>query len=134
MVHAGLKAFRVPVIALCHITANHPCFLFALHPQVPLITLTEVLRNKLKAQLHICLLFPLKTCTSHNPDSPPPTTTTPNHPPTTLPCPPPPKHTSQVPLITLTEVLRNKLKADTFGNMVFWVSFCVFGQPMCLVL
>jgi hypothetical protein len=40
----------------------------------------------------------------------------------------------QVPLITLTEVLRNKLKADIFGNMVFWVSFCVFGQPMCLVL
>lgn len=43
-------------------------------------------------------------------------------------------HAPQVPLITLTEVLRNKLKADTLGNMVFWASFCVFGQPMCLVL
>jgi diacylglycerol O-acyltransferase-1 len=40
----------------------------------------------------------------------------------------------QVPLITLTEVLRKRLKADTLGNMVFWLSFCVLGQPMCLVL
>lgn len=40
----------------------------------------------------------------------------------------------QVPLITATELLRKRLKADTFGNMVFWASFCVLGQPMCLVL
>lgn len=40
----------------------------------------------------------------------------------------------QVPLITLTELLRKRLKADTLGNMVFWASFCVLGQPMCLVL
>jgi hypothetical protein len=39
-----------------------------------------------------------------------------------------------VPLITATELLRKRLKADTFGNMVFWASFCVLGQPMCLVL
>lgn len=41
---------------------------------------------------------------------------------------------SQVPLITLTELLRKRLKADTLGNMVFWASFVVFGQPMCLIL
>ena len=40
----------------------------------------------------------------------------------------------QVPLIIMTELLRKKLKMDTFGNMVFWASFCVLGQPMCLVL
>jgi diacylglycerol O-acyltransferase-1 len=40
----------------------------------------------------------------------------------------------QVPLITVTELLRKRLKADTLGNMVFWTFFCVLGQPMCLVL
>lgn len=41
---------------------------------------------------------------------------------------------TQVPLITVTELLRKRLKADTLGNMVFWTFFCVLGQPMCLVL
>lgn len=43
-------------------------------------------------------------------------------------------HPQQVPLITMTELLRKRLKADTLGNCVFWASFCVLGQPMCLVL
>eukprot|EP00879_Flechtneria_rotunda_P005983 GHRR01006292.1.p1 GENE.GHRR01006292.1~~GHRR01006292.1.p1 ORF type:complete len:185 (+),score=54.10 GHRR01006292.1:2038-2592(+) len=40
----------------------------------------------------------------------------------------------QVPLIGLTEKLRKRIKSDSLGNMMFWASFCVFGQPMCLIL
>jgi diacylglycerol O-acyltransferase-1 len=31
-------------------------------------------------------------------------------------------------------MLRKRLKSDTLGNMIFWASFCVLGQPMCLIL
>lgn len=41
---------------------------------------------------------------------------------------------SQVPLVSLTETLRKRIKSDTLGNMIFWASFCVLGQPMCLIL
>eukprot|EP00879_Flechtneria_rotunda_P001155 GHRR01001301.1.p1 GENE.GHRR01001301.1~~GHRR01001301.1.p1 ORF type:complete len:734 (+),score=273.16 GHRR01001301.1:306-2204(+) len=41
---------------------------------------------------------------------------------------------AQVPLIGLTEKLRKRIKSDSLGNMMFWASFCVFGQPMCLIL
>lgn len=40
----------------------------------------------------------------------------------------------QVPLVSLTEMMRKRLKSDTLGNMIFWASFCVLGQPMCLIL
>jgi diacylglycerol O-acyltransferase-1 len=40
----------------------------------------------------------------------------------------------QVPLIMVTELLHKRLKMDTLGNMIFWASFCVVGQPMCLIL
>jgi diacylglycerol O-acyltransferase-1 len=39
-----------------------------------------------------------------------------------------------VPLVSLTEMLRKLLKSDTLGNMIFWTSFCLLGQPMCLIL
>lgn len=42
--------------------------------------------------------------------------------------------TIQVPLISLTEALRKRLKSDSWGNIIFWLSFCVLGQPMCLIL
>jgi len=43
----------------------------------------------------------------------------------------------QIPLIMLTSALDHKLKNSQFkqiGNVVFWVSFCVFGQPLCILL
>lgn len=40
----------------------------------------------------------------------------------------------QVPLISLTEAIRKRLKSDSWGNIIFWLSFCVLGQPMCLIL
>jgi diacylglycerol O-acyltransferase-1 len=39
----------------------------------------------------------------------------------------------QVPLITLTEALRRRLKSDALGNLIFWCSFCVFGQPVAVL-
>ncbi len=40
----------------------------------------------------------------------------------------------QIPLIRLTEILRKRWKSDTWGNCVFWISFCVVGQPASLIM
>lgn len=37
-------------------------------------------------------------------------------------------------MIILTEILRKRIKSDSIGNMIFWCSFCVLGQPTCLIL
>lgn len=39
----------------------------------------------------------------------------------------------QVPLISLTEALRKRLKSDALGNVIFWASFCVLGQPVAVL-
>ncbi len=41
---------------------------------------------------------------------------------------------SQVPLISLTDILRKKTKSDRVGNFIFWVSFVVLGQPISVLL
>ena len=57
--------------------------------------------------------------------------------------PPPPPHThhqrpitthKQIPLISLTAYLRAKVQNDMLGNAIFWTSFCVLGQPLCILL
>ena len=57
--------------------------------------------------------------------------------------PPPPTHThhqrpitthKQIPLISLTAYLRAKVQNDMLGNAIFWTSFCVLGQPLCILL
>ena len=40
----------------------------------------------------------------------------------------------QVPLLFLTEYIKNKSKSDTIGNFVFWFSFVIYGQPMAVML
>lgn len=45
----------------------------------------------------------------------------------------------QIPLIILTDMLQglrflNQAGKATVGNMVFWVSFCIFGQPLAALL
>nr|AAV31083.1 1,2-diacyl-sn-glycerol:acyl-CoA acyltransferase [Euonymus alatus] len=40
----------------------------------------------------------------------------------------------QVPLVLITSYLQNKFRSSMVGNMMFWFSFCIFGQPMCLLL
>jgi diacylglycerol O-acyltransferase-1 len=41
---------------------------------------------------------------------------------------------AQVPLIALTDWTAKKLKNDQAGNVIFWLSFCIFGQPMAVLL
>lgn len=40
----------------------------------------------------------------------------------------------QVPLIMVTEQLRKKLQRDELGNYIFWISFCIVGQPVSVLL
>jgi diacylglycerol O-acyltransferase-1 len=41
---------------------------------------------------------------------------------------------AQVPMMWVTEVLKNKVKSDRLGNVIFWVSFCFLGQPLAEIL
>lgn len=44
---------------------------------------------------------------------------------------------AQIPLIYLTKSLDKKLRGSPFeqiGNVVFWISFCIVGQPLCILL
>lgn len=42
---------------------------------------------------------------------------------------------AQVPLIMLTEFLNSFLAPRSpWGNVIFWCSFCVFGQPLGVLL
>ena len=34
----------------------------------------------------------------------------------------------------LTEYLKRKVKSDQVGNFIFWVTFCVIGQPISIIL
>nr|ATG83404.1 diacylglycerol acyltransferase 1 [Arachis hypogaea] len=40
----------------------------------------------------------------------------------------------QVPLSIVTNFLQKKCKSSMVGNMVFWFTFCILGQPMCVLL
>uniref|UniRef100_A0A0D9WDN8 O-acyltransferase n=1 Tax=Leersia perrieri TaxID=77586 RepID=A0A0D9WDN8_9ORYZ len=40
----------------------------------------------------------------------------------------------QIPLIVLTAYLKSKFRDTMVGNMIFWFFFCIYGQPMCILL
>jgi len=40
----------------------------------------------------------------------------------------------QVPLVIITNYLQNKFRNTMVGNMIFWFFFCIYGQPMCVLL
>lgn len=40
----------------------------------------------------------------------------------------------QMPLVAITKFLDRKYPGSSFGNIIFWVSFCVVGQPMAVLL
>ena len=40
----------------------------------------------------------------------------------------------QVPLVVFTKYLYRKFPGSSIGNIIFWVSFCVVGQPMAILL
>ena len=42
---------------------------------------------------------------------------------------------AQVPLVALTAAIDLKLKGNQWiGNFIFWFSFCMVGQPLCILL
>ncbi len=43
-------------------------------------------------------------------------------------------HGVQVPMVYLTEWMRRKSQSPLVGNLVFWLSFCVIGQPLAVML
>jgi len=40
----------------------------------------------------------------------------------------------QLPLITFTKYFDSKFQGSSIGNVIFWLSFCVVGQPMAILL
>ncbi|KAI5415213.1 Diacylglycerol O-acyltransferase 1A, variant 2, partial [Lathyrus oleraceus] len=40
----------------------------------------------------------------------------------------------QAPLVLITNYLQNKFSNSMVGNMFFWFTFCILGQPMCVLL
>jgi diacylglycerol O-acyltransferase-1 len=40
----------------------------------------------------------------------------------------------QIPLVALTKYLYRRYPGTSMGNLIFWVSFCVVGQPMAVFL
>ena len=43
----------------------------------------------------------------------------------------------QIPVIVLTKMLLKRLPLGSnewLGNVFFWLSFCIFGQPICVLL
>jgi hypothetical protein len=40
----------------------------------------------------------------------------------------------QVPMVIVTEWLKRKIKKPFVGNVIFWISFCIIGQPLCMIM
>jgi len=40
----------------------------------------------------------------------------------------------QMPLVQVTRVIDKRLEGSQIGNMIFWFTFCFFGQPICAIL
>lgn len=40
----------------------------------------------------------------------------------------------QLPLVMVTKFLYRKFPGSSIGNVLFWLSFCVVGQPMAILL
>jgi|EP00970_Alexandrium_tamarense_P012503 hypothetical protein len=40
----------------------------------------------------------------------------------------------QIPLIILTKIIDKRVPGSSIGNIIFWISFCLVGQPMAMLL
>lgn len=40
----------------------------------------------------------------------------------------------QMPLVAITRYIDRKMPGSSIGNIIFWMSFCVVGQPMAILL
>jgi len=41
---------------------------------------------------------------------------------------------AQLPLVKVTAMLDKRMKGSQIGNQIFWISFCIVGQPLCVLL
>ena len=41
---------------------------------------------------------------------------------------------SQMPMVYITELIKRRYNSSALGNLVFWLSFCVFGQPWAVMM
>jgi len=41
---------------------------------------------------------------------------------------------SQIPLVEITKIIDRRLEGSQLGNLIFWLSFCIFGQPAAILL
>jgi diacylglycerol O-acyltransferase-1 len=41
---------------------------------------------------------------------------------------------AQLPLVWITKTLTKKLPGTSMGNIIFWLSFCIVGQPMAILM
>eukprot|EP00957_Ditylum_brightwellii_P058851 4462107-Ditylum_brightwellii.AAC.1 len=40
----------------------------------------------------------------------------------------------QIPLVAITKYIDKKIPGSSIGNAMFWLSFCIVGQPMAILL
>jgi diacylglycerol O-acyltransferase-1 len=40
----------------------------------------------------------------------------------------------QLPLVGITKFLYRRFPGSSIGNIIFWIAFCVVGQPMAIML
>lgn len=40
----------------------------------------------------------------------------------------------QVPLAIITKYLSNRFPGSSIGNIIFWLTFCIIGQPMAILM
>jgi diacylglycerol O-acyltransferase-1 len=41
---------------------------------------------------------------------------------------------AQIPLVYITKLVDQRYRGSSIGNIIFWISFCVVGQPMAVLL
>ena len=37
-------------------------------------------------------------------------------------------------MVVGTEWLKHRLKKPMVGNVIFWILFCIIGQPLCMIM
>ena len=40
----------------------------------------------------------------------------------------------QIPLVAITKALQKNNPGSSIGNVIFWLSFCIIGQPMAILM
>jgi diacylglycerol O-acyltransferase 1 len=40
----------------------------------------------------------------------------------------------QIPMVAVMDIFRKQLEKSQIGNVVFWVSFCIIGQPVAVLI